>query len=50
MANRPLDLPEPQLLELISKAIKEDVFTESFLQDLTKILADHARYPRQRGE
>jgi hypothetical protein len=44
MANRPLDLPEPQLLELMAEAIKRDVFTESFLQGSTKLLAEHARY------
>ena len=45
MANRPLDLPEPQLLELIAEAMRRGVFTEPFLQGLTRLLAEHARYP-----
>jgi hypothetical protein len=45
MANRPLDLPEPMLLKLMGEAILSGVFTEPFLQDLTKLLAENARYP-----
>jgi len=45
MANRPLDIPEPVLLALMAEAIRQRVFTESFLQDLTRLLAEHARYP-----
>jgi hypothetical protein len=44
MANRPLDVPEPLLLELMAEAIRCRVFTEPFLQGLTRLLADHARY------
>jgi len=44
MANRPLDLPEEMLLELMGEAIHRGVFTEPFLQGLTKLLAEHARY------
>lgn len=47
MANRPLDLPEPNLLKLMAEAIHKGVFTEPFLQGLTKLLADHARYPAE---
>jgi hypothetical protein len=45
MANRPLDLPEPQLLQLMAEAIRRGVFGEEFLRGLTRLLADHARYP-----
>jgi hypothetical protein len=47
MANRPLDLPESQLLELMAEAIRRGVFREPFLQGLTRLLADHARYPTE---
>ena len=47
MANRPLDLPEPHLLELMAEAIRHGVFTEPFLRGLTRLLADHARYPTE---
>lgn len=45
MANRPLDLPEPSLLNLIEEAIREKVFSGAFLEGLTRVLATHARYP-----
>lgn len=47
LANRPLDLPETDLLELMAEAIRKGVFTEPFLQGLTKLLAGQARYPKQ---
>ena len=34
MANRPLDLPEHELLALFRAAITEGVFTSDFLRDL----------------
>jgi hypothetical protein len=45
MANRPLDLPENQLLELIAEAIRQRVFSGTFLQGLTRLLAENASYP-----
>ena len=45
MANRPLDLPEPMLLDLMAEAIRQKVFSGSFLEGLTRLLAEHARYP-----
>ena len=45
MANCPLDVPEAQLLELMAGAIRSRVFTGTFLQGLTRLLAEHARYP-----
>ncbi|HZZ22213.1 MAG TPA: hypothetical protein VFE60_06380 [Roseiarcus sp.] len=38
MANRPLDLPEHELLALFSKAIKNGVFSDSFLTGLHSAL------------
>ena len=35
---RPLDLPEEDLLELIQRAIKEKLFSKSFVDDLKEIL------------
>lgn len=35
---RPLDLPEEDLLELMSKAIHEKIFSDKFLNKLYKIL------------
>ena len=35
---RPLDLPEDDLLELIQRAIKEKLFSKSFVDDLKEIL------------
>src|SRR5262245_10774503 len=49
MANRPLDLPEPLLLQLMAEAIRQGVFTEPFLRNLTRLLAEHARYPGGRS-
>ena len=43
MATRPLDPPEPQLLELLAEAIRRGVFTEPFLRGLTKLLADRTQ-------
>jgi hypothetical protein len=34
LANRPLDLPESALLSLLQRAIKNGVFSASFLRDL----------------
>lgn len=45
MANRPLDLSEPMLLELMRVAIEKRVFSGSFLEGLTQTLAANARYP-----
>ena len=38
MAQRPLDLTEEDLLKLFAEAIKEDVFTDSFKNELSKLL------------
>lgn len=38
MIARPLDLPEEDLLELISKAIEERVFSKNFVNKLKEIL------------
>ena len=35
---RPLDLPEEDLLELMSKAIHEKIFSDKFLNQLYKLL------------
>ena len=35
---RPLDLPEEDLLELISKAIQEKIFSKNFISNLKEIL------------
>ena len=40
MANRPLDLPERELLPLLKQAIEKGVFTEGFLRELHAILYD----------
>jgi hypothetical protein len=40
MANRPLDLPENELLPLLRLAIEQGVFTEAFLRDLHSMLYD----------
>ena len=45
MANRPLDLPENELLELIKAAIANRVFSDQFLEGLLKLLAENARFP-----
>jgi hypothetical protein len=44
MANRPLDVPEPLLLNLLAEAIRKNVFSGTFLSGLTRLLAEHARY------
>jgi hypothetical protein len=38
MMDRPLDLPESELLPLFREAIKERVFSEEFLADLRRLL------------
>jgi hypothetical protein len=40
IANRPLDIPEPDLLTLFAEAIRQGVFTDRFLKDLTKLLVN----------
>ena len=40
MANRPLDLPEHELLPLLRKAIEKGVFSEGFLRELHAMLYD----------
>jgi hypothetical protein len=45
MANRPLDLPEPMLLDLIKEGIRQRVFSGAFLSALGRLLAEHATYP-----
>lgn len=45
MANRPLDVPEPLLLQLIAEGIRQKVFSGAFLSDLMRLLAENARYP-----
>lgn len=42
MANRPLDLPEDMLLELLKSAISNSVFTDKFLRELHSALYDAA--------
>jgi hypothetical protein len=44
MANRPLDIPETHLLEMMSEAIRQRVFSNGFLQGLTRLLAERATY------
>lgn len=44
LANRPLDLPEPMLLELIREGINQRVFSGAFLSGLTRLLAEQASY------
>lgn len=43
MANRPLDLPEDELLALMSNAFAEGVFTEKFTTDLLVVIAQHLK-------
>lgn len=43
MANRPLDLPETELLPLMREAISVGVFSDDFLRDLKSALEDHLR-------
>ena len=38
MAQKPLDVPEPDLLLLFEKAIEQKVFTQEFLQNLKSLL------------
>ena len=45
MANRPLDVPEDMLLELIHEAVQKGVFSEKFLRGLLGVLAEHAHFP-----
>ena len=45
MANRPLDLPETELLMLLETAIANRVFSDEFLQGLLRLLANNARFP-----
>ena len=40
---RPLDLPEPELLDLMRKAIANGVFTEAFLAGLETIVANRPK-------
>jgi hypothetical protein len=41
MANRPLDLPEDELLPLIREAIRAEVFSPEFLRELKATLDQH---------
>ena len=41
MMNRPLDLPEDELLPLMREAIKKNVFSDGFLVGLKQLLAEH---------
>lgn len=43
MANRPLDLPEDELLPLMREAMRLGVFTDDFLRGLKSALDDHLR-------
>jgi hypothetical protein len=45
LANRPLDLPERQLLPLLRQAIQQRVFTDDFLRDLHAVLYDERHPP-----
>lgn len=38
---RALDLPEAELVELLSAGIDNDVFTDRFLADLAQVIATH---------
>ena len=38
LTNRPLDLPERELLPLLRRAIEKGVFTDAFLRDLHSLL------------
>jgi hypothetical protein len=49
MANRPLDLPEDELLPLFKQAISKGVFSDDFLRNLLGILAERAVFPDGRG-
>jgi len=49
MAVRPLDVSEPLLLEMINKAIGNEVFSAEFLQGLTRVLAAYASYQLSDG-
>jgi hypothetical protein len=40
LATRPLDLPEHELLELLRGAIREGVFTDTFVGNLLSILRE----------
>lgn len=40
MANRPLDVPEAELLPLFREAIKKGVFSAEFLKELHSVLYD----------
>ncbi len=43
MANRPLDLPEEELLPLLAQAFEKEVFTLKFEADLLVLLAQRSR-------
>jgi hypothetical protein len=45
MVNRPMDLPEDELLVLLEKAINNGVFGGNFLTGLLRLLAEHAEFP-----
>ena len=48
MANRPLDLPERELLPLLRKAIEAGVFTPEFLARFARNAVRRARAGRTR--
>lgn len=41
MANRPLDIPEDELLALMADALAEGVFSEKFTTELLVVIAQH---------
>jgi hypothetical protein len=49
MANRPLDLPEDELLALVEQALSNGVFSGDFLRRLIRLLANQAEFPVKRA-
>jgi hypothetical protein len=46
LVTRPLDLPEHELLELLRRAVKERVFSETFVGNLLSILRETSKHTR----
>jgi hypothetical protein len=47
LVTRPLDLPEHELLELLRGAVREGVFSETFVANLLSILRETPKAARQ---
>jgi hypothetical protein len=45
LVTRPLDLPEHELLELIREAVRQGVFSETFVGNLLSILRETRKAP-----